>query len=120
METKTNILDSLKGEKNPFKVPEGYFESLGPALQEVIDQKENEVKTEPFLSRFRPLLYAAASVAILVCATVTFISHNQENVEQARNQVPEEINGIQTKILYTHLEEESIIDYLLSEEEWKE
>ncbi|MBO4807121.1 MAG: hypothetical protein IK005_10540 [Paludibacteraceae bacterium] len=117
METKTNILDSLKGEKNPFKVPEGYFESLGPVLQEVIDQKENVVKTETFLSRFRPMLYAAASVAILVCVTFTFLTNHQENVDQARNQVPEEINGIQTKILYTHLEEESIIDYLLSEEE---
>ncbi|MCQ2216905.1 MAG: hypothetical protein MJZ33_00295 [Paludibacteraceae bacterium] len=121
METKSNILDSLKGEKNPFSVPKGYFEGLDPMLQKVIESKEKEVKEvklEPFYSKLKPWLGVAASVALLVSAIQLISSVSKENVEQARiNNTPEEINGIQTKILYTHLEDESIMNYLLSEEE---
>lgn len=115
METKSNILDSLKGQKSPFKVPEGYFKSLDSSVQKVIEEKE-EAKVVSFRSMIRPLLYTAASVAVLVCAIQTvFVSKN--NLALAAEQVPEEINGVETKVLYSHLEDESIIDYLFSEEE---
>lgn len=118
METRSKILDALKGEKEPFRVPEGYFDSLDLTLQKVIDTKEEEVtaKHVSLASRLKPWMGIAASVAVLFTTVMVTSNNAKTNAEQAKNDLPEEINGIQTKVLLTHLEEESIMDYLLTEE----
>lgn len=62
MKTKQNILEQLK-DKEPFKVPEGYFDDLANNIMQNLPEKEVE-ETEPvsvtMWDRLRPLLYLAA------------------------------------------------------------
>ena len=62
MKTKQNILEQLK-DKEPFKVPEGYFDDLTNNIMQNLPEKEVE-ETEPvsvtMWDRLRPLLYLAA------------------------------------------------------------
>jgi hypothetical protein len=50
-------------EKNPFRVPEGYFEELNRKLISVTLDKSPAKRRFLFSSRIRPFLLAAASVA---------------------------------------------------------
>ena len=62
MKTKQNILEQLK-DKEPFKVPEGYFDDLTNNIMQNLPEKEVE-ETEPvsvtMWDRLRHLLYLAA------------------------------------------------------------
>lgn len=62
MKTKQNILEQLK-DKEPFKVPEGYFDDLTNNIMQNLPEKEVE-ETESvsvtMWDRLRPLLYLAA------------------------------------------------------------
>lgn len=62
MKTKQNILEQLK-DKEPFKVPEGYFDDLTNNIMQNLPEKEVE-ETEPvsvtMWDRLRPLLYLVA------------------------------------------------------------
>lgn len=62
MKIKQNILEQLK-DKEPFKVPEGYFDDLTNNIMQNLPEKEVE-ETEPvsvtMWDRLRPLLYLAA------------------------------------------------------------
>ncbi len=66
MEMKQNILDELKG-KNPFKVPNGYFEGLTEQIMAQIPEvSHKEAKVVSLLDRVRPWLYMAGAVAGLL------------------------------------------------------
>ena len=62
MKTKQNIIEQLK-DKEPFKVPEGYFDDLTNNIMQNLPEKEVE-ETEPvsvtMWDRLRPMLYLAA------------------------------------------------------------
>ena len=64
MEANKNNLDQLK-EKNPFKVPEGYFEHLSVQIMDQLPEKEPVVvaKQISLMDRVRPWLYMAAVFA---------------------------------------------------------
>jgi len=60
---KQNTLDELKG-KNPFKVPEGYFEGLTDQIMAQIPEvSHRETKVISLRDRIRPWLYLAAVFA---------------------------------------------------------
>jgi len=60
MGTKQNKLDELKG-KNPFKLPEGYFEGLTEQIMSQLPEvPREEAPTISLLDRVRPWLYMAA------------------------------------------------------------
>lgn len=76
------------GTRNPFTVPDGYFEQLS---QQIVDRLPAESK--PAIVRYlRPLLYAVAACAVLAIAVGTFyrnaatadtdqlVAHQQETV----------------------------------------
>ena len=87
------------GTRNPFTVPDGYFEQLS---QQIIDRLPADVGAGPVPARtghksavvryLRPLLYAAAACAVLAVAVGTFyrnaptadaeqlVAHQQEAV----------------------------------------
>lgn len=87
------------GQKNPFKVPNGYFDKL---TQQVMDrlseqqtdrlpeQQTNEQQTKKksaIIRHLRPLLYAAACICIAVfTATFFFGSHVEEDDTMANAQ----------------------------------
>ena len=66
METENNKFDKLRN-RNPFRVPEGYFESFTENLMSCLPDKP-EVKTEKvsLYIRIKPLLYMAAAFAGLM------------------------------------------------------
>lgn len=62
MKTKQNILEQLK-DKEPFKVPEGYFDDLTNNIMQNLPEKEveeTETVSVTMWDRLRPLLYLAA------------------------------------------------------------
>jgi len=74
MEMKQNILDELKG-KNPFKVPDGYFEGLTEQIMAQIPEVSlKETKVISLLDRVRPWLYLAGAVAGLLLIFRVFFS----------------------------------------------
>ena len=60
-------IEELVGKRNPFVVPEGYFEQLTADVMQSLPERRPRAKT----IWMRPVFYAAASVcALFVCATV--------------------------------------------------
>ena len=75
------------GRENPFRVPEGYFDTLssqimakveaeGVAPRDIKTGKEKRAKTV----WLRPVLYAAASVCALFISVVAYQSHTNQGV----------------------------------------
>ena len=78
-----DYLNSKMGKRNPFTVPEGYFEQLTSQVM----QKMPEAKAEKpaLIKRLRPWLYAAACVCVGVfIAAVAFNNNNEEVRKQMR------------------------------------
>ena len=89
------------GEKNPFKVPEGYFENLVPQLMERLPDKPATAGREepqkavarvvPLMERLRPLLYVAATLFV---AVFTFSVFMQKMDDKAEPQLAAQTEGI--------------------------
>ena len=71
------------GERNPFTVPEGYFDQLS---QQIIDKlpPAEEAKPKPrAIERYlKPLLYAAACLAIAVMGTAIYTNRHLATDQQ--------------------------------------
>jgi hypothetical protein len=83
MMNEEDYLNSKMGKRNPFTVPEGYFEQLTSQVM----QKLPEAKAEKpaLIKRLRPWLYAAACVCVGVfIAAVAFNNNNKEVRKQMR------------------------------------
>lgn len=83
MMNEEDYLNSKMGKRNPFTVPEGYFEQLTSQVM----QKLPETKAEKpaLIKRLRPWLYAAACVCVGVfIAAVAFNNNNEEVRKQMR------------------------------------
>ena len=96
------------GQKNPFTVPEGYFDQLA---QQVIDRLPAEEAAKPkpqpkaILRYLRPLLYAAACVAIAVIGTAIYTNRNLETGQQQLAQ--------QDAIIYSDSYIDEAADYVM-------
>lgn len=75
------------GKENPFRVPEGYFDTLssqimakveaeGVAPRDIKAGKEKRAK----VLWLRPVLYAAASVCVLFISVLAYQSHSDDGV----------------------------------------
>ncbi|MCU0462363.1 MAG: hypothetical protein MUF36_10180 [Bacteroidales bacterium] len=58
-------------DKNPFKVPENYFEEVNRKIIASNAGKVNETKPEGIYRRLKPFLAVAASVAVLILLSYT-------------------------------------------------
>jgi len=69
MNKKVNSLEEI-GNKNPFKAPEGYFDSLTDRIMSELPERINELpQTVSFWRRAQPYLYMAAmfcGVALMI------------------------------------------------------
>ena len=80
-----DYLNSKMGKRNPFTVPEGYFEQL---TQQVMDKIPQAVITEmrpvrkpakvAVMKRLRPWLYAAACICVGVCIAAIAFNNRSE------------------------------------------
>lgn len=70
MEEQNKIIGQI-GKKNPFKVPENYFEDFSAQLEQKLEQIEvapapaSVIKKSFFKAHIQPLLYVAAVVTLL-------------------------------------------------------
>lgn len=85
MMNEEEYLKSKVGNRNPFTVPEGYFEQLAQQVMDRIPATTQEVKPAPkktVFKQLRPWLYAAACVCVGVfTAGVLFNSQNDNSKE---------------------------------------
>ncbi|SEA08892.1 hypothetical protein SAMN04487851_102255 [Prevotella sp. tc2-28] len=65
------ILKEKVGQRNCFKVPEGYFDQLSASVMESLPQQEQKART----TVLRKLLYMAACTVIAVLMGVTYYFH---------------------------------------------
>ena len=77
-----NYIRSKMGNKNPFTVPEGYFDDFATRMMEMLPEQEAkviEMKPSVWL-RWRPYV-AAASICAVICGSALFY-FGQQNTEQ--------------------------------------
>ena len=90
---------SKMGQKNPFKVPDGYFDKLTQQVMDRLPEQQTDrlseqqtnvqqtKKKSAIIRHLRPLLYAAACICIAVfTATFFFGSHVEEDDTMANAQ----------------------------------
>ena len=74
-------LEELVGKRNPFVVPEGYFEQLTDQVMQSLPERRPRAKSV----WMRPVFYAAASVcALFVCASVWMLWPKASTVSQGQ------------------------------------
>jgi hypothetical protein len=68
--------------KNPFKVPDNYFEEVNRKIISVTSDSDKEVRKISIYNRFRTSLLIAASVAGLILisySTIKLLTHDKRN-----------------------------------------
>lgn len=72
-----------EGRKNPFKVPEGYFEGLSDnILSQLPELPEEEAPKVTIIQKLKPILYLAAMIAGLAFLMNILIGKDPENSEK--------------------------------------
>ena len=87
MTNEEKLIEEHLGKQNPFRVPEGYFDSFADRLmQQLPEQQEQEVKPAKTvrMKALRPILVAAA------CVAVAIFSIKQNNVAAVTSNTDEE------------------------------
>jgi hypothetical protein len=80
-------IKSRIGNKNPFCVPDGYFDSLTAEVMQKLPEQQPQKKG--LILRLRPWMYAAAcTVAILFTATLYFLAPDSVNQPQVAAVAP--------------------------------
>lgn len=81
------------GKENPFRVPEGYFDSLASQVMSRVDAEGNKPQDMPMIEKMaktvwlRPVLYAAASVCALFISVTVYQHFTAQTVENTTEQV---------------------------------
>ena len=83
---KEDLIIEKVSKQNPFRVPEGYFDTLADQIMAKVDEsasstviplKENKKKKSARVVWLRPVLYAAASVCALFISVVAYQSYSE-------------------------------------------
>ncbi len=85
MTNEEKYLKSRLGQKNPFKVPEGYFDNITAQVMEHLPEKAGAkvIEMRPALiERIRPVLYVAACLFIAVLSFAVYLDRDRESIEQ--------------------------------------
>lgn len=128
MEDKNNILDNrLKG-KNPFSVPENYFDSFSSRLQDKIALAGTEKKSQQIMPRIRYFAYPllAAGIALIMYLSVNIFHPNMnrnsfttEEISAYFDRHPQDIDDLIPDMLDAQKSEATqpndTINYLISE-----
>ena len=82
MMNEEDFIKSKMGTRNPFVVPEGYFDQLTAQVMQKIEAEEEQKKTRKakpaILRTLRPLLYAAACTCIALFGVAIYQHLNHE------------------------------------------
>ncbi len=121
-------------EKNPFKVPDNYFEEVNRKIISATVGIEQDTKKITLYNRFRPYLLIAASVTGLILITysaITIVNNNRSSIKLTESYYDEDYQQYLNEIDIASLEDNTasliefeegpnvskseIIDYLLLE-----
>ena len=100
MSTKEEIRKLLesKDRKEPFSVPEGYFESFGERLNKRLGETgEKTSDRTTIMMRIRPHLALAAAIAgfaLISVATLQFLTRNGQEATEAYDLAMLEVTGV--------------------------
>ncbi|MCR5680615.1 MAG: hypothetical protein K6G08_10485 [Prevotella sp.] len=117
------------GKKNPFSVPEGYFDQFADKLMASLPEKQMPVSTATrktaVMKQLRPWMVAAACLALLILgATVYFYKDNPvaqkqqiaaDAAEQQENYIYYSDNYIEDEANYAMFDNQEIYACLLAE-----
>ena len=80
MERENNILRKA-GTRNPFKVPEGYFEGFTQELMDRLPEKEMipEMQEPTLWQRVKPWIYMTAMFCGIMLSVRVFVGHPQKD-----------------------------------------
>ena len=78
MENEEKYIREKVGQKNPFTVPEGYFDQLTSQVMSQLPERRQKSR----VVQLRKWFYAAACVAALVVTAVTFHFHEVDAPQQ--------------------------------------
>ena len=81
MMNEEKYIKNKMGNRNPFTVPEGYFEQLNNRIMSRLP--ENVTPKPTLIKRLRPLFYAAACIGVAVFSVTVYFNHAETNSEQA-------------------------------------
>jgi len=104
-----DYLNSKLGKKNPFTVPEGYFEQLTAQVMEKLPEKP--VAKKAVIKRLRPWLYAAACVCIGVFIAGIAFNNNNDEVRKQMQMATAEQEYVESYYSDSYIDEEA--DYAM-------
>ena len=70
------------GRENPFRVPEGYFDTLADEVMARVNAVETPAPRKARVVWMRPLLYAAASVCALFISVMGYNMYTHQQADQ--------------------------------------
>lgn len=118
-----NKLKLKYGTRNPYRVPDNYFEQFTSRIMEQLPEHqigENEVREPSRWQRLRPFLYMAAMFCLLLTGGkwLQFYTEHQQATETAEQtaQSTEEYNYMDDMINYAMIDEELVYSYLTDTE----
>ena len=114
-------LRSRMGTKNPFTVPEGYFEQLTAQVMDRLPEKKPAKVA--IMKRLRPWLYAAACVCVGVFVAAVAFNQQTEDLQgqqQMANMGQENVNYYSDSYIdeaadYAMIDSQEIYSYLLAD-----
>ena len=112
---------SRMGTKNPFTVPEGYFEQLTAQVMDRLPEKKPAKVA--VMKRLRPWLYAAACVCVGVFVAAVAFNQQTEDLQgqqQMANMGQENVNYYSDSYIdeaadYAMIDSQEIYSYLLAD-----
>jgi hypothetical protein len=107
-----------KPEKNPFRVPEGYFEEVNKKIIAATSGNSSEVPRRVLSLKLKPFLLAAASVAgfIILSYTVIELTSPHRNIQDESGLPQEEYYSPYMNDLDTYSLEENVSSLVMPEE----
>ena len=74
-------LKSRVGDKNPFRVPEGYFDSFAAEMMQKLPEQAEQPR-QGLLVRMRPWMYAAACMVVAIFTATLYFVNDKSTVQQ--------------------------------------
>ena len=107
MEREEFLVERL-GRKQPFKVPNGYFEDFAAQMMDKLPEKEAQiVRMKPHgWKKYRPFAYAAACVCAAIFCVGTYLHSNSSEEQLSQN-----VATVQPTSTYSAIDE--VADYTM-------
>ena len=98
-------IEELVGKRNPFRVPEGYFDNLTAQIMESLPEQKPKAKS---VWLRKPMYYAAACVCALLISATAWLLMSEPTSQTA---VPMQAHAVQQEV--TDEEFEEAADYMM-------